>query len=499
MLPANGQGASVSVTPPIGTWPYVVEGSNGTNCAAKDTALVVVHGFPTASITKPGLLCVGKTITLIGQGSIKGSGTWSTVLPATVSAAGVFSSGQKGKFPVFFSFTDQYGCPAPVVRDTVCVIQPPTAAMSASSLKGCVPFEVQFSNTSSTVGECQAATYKWTVQFNAAECPAPSGKWSFVEGNENSYQPKFRFESSGQYVVTLSVTNDCGNQSVSQTVEVGSVPNLSIQPIPDACGATALSAKADIKSCNAAITQYNWLFEGGTPASASAQTPPPVTFSSPGNHIVSLAVTNTCGTSTVKDTFTVFQGPTVAFNLAKDKVCIKESLTPTNASTGTNLGYTWRASGPGRVQFSSVTAAQPTLTFPDSGVYIITLAVANAACDTIRVTDTILVSQPPTVKLAAIPDACGQATIMPIAAFSSQSRIDKVNWAFPPQATVQSSDKFVPSSFTINQKGEHKVRVQVENSCGTAADSLVFRILQGPVAAFQLDTSFACKTASVKT
>jgi PKD repeat protein len=46
------------------------------------------------------------------------------------------------------------------------------------------------------------------------------------------------------------------------------------------------------------ISTYLWTFQGGTPPSSNLKTPPPVTYSVPGNYNVTLQVTGDFGTST---------------------------------------------------------------------------------------------------------------------------------------------------------------------------------------------------------
>jgi hypothetical protein len=48
------------------------------------------------------------------------------------------------------------------------------------------------------------------------------------------------------------------------------------------------------------VTAYSWVFPGGTPSSSTVQTPGNVTFSTPGTHLVSLAVTDNAGLTNQK-------------------------------------------------------------------------------------------------------------------------------------------------------------------------------------------------------
>lgn len=493
MLPPSGAGDTVRVTPPVGIWPFVVNGANGINCSAKDTAVVIVHALPTAAIVRPDTACTGVPLPLEGRGSTTGgTGAWTTVLPALISNTGVFSSETKGKFPVTYFYTSKFGCKAPPTTDTVCVLQSPQAVFSASAVQGCAPFEVGFANTSSTRDECFAPSYTWSVAFNGAECPGSPGRWGFASGNATSFQPIIRFEDPGEYEVALRVTNACGTRSTKQVIRVGAAPQVAIEAIKDACSSTTLTPKAVIKSCNAPIHRYAWTFSGGIPAASSAASPDPVTFPSPGPQVVELTVANACGTAVANDTFVVYEGPTVSFQLEKDSACVNAVVQTTNTSSGIGLGYRWSAKGPGRVVFSNTTVAQPTLTFPDSGRYVITLAIRNPGCDTIRISDTILIREPPTVALAPIPDACGQARFTPKATYSTLARIDSVRWSFPAETGAETGSGFFPSEQVIEKTGTYSVKVRVSNRCGEAEAARSFSVLQPIVVSAQLSADTTC-------
>ncbi|MEI6900705.1 MAG: T9SS type A sorting domain-containing protein, partial [Bacteroidota bacterium] len=56
------------------------------------------------------------------------------------------------------------------------------------------------------------------------------------------------------------------------------------------------------------ITAWQWTFQGGTPASSTIQAPPPVFYSTPGAHDVTLKVTNSWGQVTLKKTGYIYVG-----------------------------------------------------------------------------------------------------------------------------------------------------------------------------------------------
>ncbi|MFM8362026.1 MAG: PKD domain-containing protein, partial [Haliscomenobacter sp.] len=140
----------------------------------------------------------------------------------------------------------------------------------------------------------------------------------------------------------------------------------------------------------------------------------------------------------------------------------------------------------------STTTAQPALTFPDSGLYVITLAIGNPGCDTIRLSDTILIGQPPTVALAPIADACGELRFTPQATYSTLSRIDSVRWTFPAEAGAVPGSSFFPAEQVIEKTGTYSVKVEVSNRCGAAEAAQRFSILKPIIVSAEVSADTVC-------
>jgi len=125
-------------------------------------------------------------------------------------------------------------------------------------------------------------------------------------------------------------------------------------------------------------SQWAWTFEGGTP-STSTQQNPTVTFSSIGDHDVSLTTTNISGsnTETKIDYISIFELQAPLTDFVSNKVTILEgqSISFTDVSTNNPNSWSWTFEG-GTPSVSN--AQNPVVTYNNEGVYKVSLTTSNA-------------------------------------------------------------------------------------------------------------------------
>lgn len=104
---------------------------------------------------------------------------------------------------------------------------------------------------------------------------------------------------------------------------------------------TTVTAGGSVSFTNTSLycyagTTYSWTFTGGTPASSTLQTPPAITYNTPGTYNVSLTVTNTNGNNTyVATNYIVVAAPT---GCTKVNLPAPVGWTPVNYYTGASVG-----------------------------------------------------------------------------------------------------------------------------------------------------------------
>ncbi|OSZ76845.1 hypothetical protein CAP36_10440 [Chitinophagaceae bacterium IBVUCB2] len=232
-----------------------------------------------------------------------------------------------GTYTVTLTATNATGSNTLVRTSYITVWEPPTVNFSASSVAGCFPLKVQFTDLSTAgVGNNNVT---WA--------------WDFGNGVTSSLQnPEATYETAGNFTVTLRVTNDKG------CVKVISRPNyirVTTGVTADFTNsqATVCRAPANISFTNATTgpptLSYEWDFGDGSPISTA--TNPIHTYTANGTFVVTLIARSTAG---CVDTFrsapiiignftTAFTGPT--------SICVNESATFTNTSLPVPVSSSW--------------------------------------------------------------------------------------------------------------------------------------------------------------
>ncbi|WP_425423030.1 PKD domain-containing protein [Phaeodactylibacter xiamenensis] len=352
---------------------------------------------------------------------------------------------------------------------------------------------------SNTLDNCQAAQYRWRVNFLGAECHSDAGVFEYISNTDSmSLDPAFRFTRSGVYEVTLVVTNDCGDSEYTETVTVGELPQVELDPIADFCDVASFIPTFNAINCELPIDAYLWDFatSNNMPTSSNDANPGTINYGV-GTHIIELSVTNLCGTTTDANTFVVLQGPGVDLNLSKDFVCLGDTISVINNSTGDNLSYFWSVE-PNDVTISNPTDSMPIFDFTNAGIgdYQIFVSIGNAVCDTIDQAFDVRVSTFPMVSLDTIPDDCEVINIDPVFDYGIPNEfIDSVLWKITNSAgdIVYSSMALDPGVINIMGDDDYRIMVTAYNRCDSSVAMDNFSVLEGPSPLFFIDTNFVCE------
>ncbi|RZN79954.1 MAG: PKD domain-containing protein [Winogradskyella sp.] len=238
---------------------------------------------------------------------------------------------------------------SPPISQTICIEAEPTAAFTLDNIEGCTPFDVNATNTTNVSQFCGAETYLWELTYTPEFCGTVES-WIFTNGtDENSVNPSFQFNSAGQYNIQLTVTNSCGDNITNQIVQVKQPPNAVLDQIDDACGPISVNPIATVDDCAPAseVVTYGWLFPGGTPATSNQLNPGAINYSAVGDYTITFSVTNSCGTTTVTEDFSISDIPTITNTDLTQTIC---SGTDSNeivlTSNTPNTTYTWVSNNP---------------------------------------------------------------------------------------------------------------------------------------------------------
>ncbi len=320
-----------------------------------------------------------------------------------------------------------YGqCDTITIPRQVVIANPPNANFSHSQVTGCVPLTVQYTNLSSqntdnilwtfeggnpvssqsqnpSVIYSNPGTYsvlleayneqgqdvdlrtglvqvqgvpvadftytvnQFTVNFSYSGNAGYTVSWNFGDGSTSTQMnPTHTYATQGNYVVTMTVSNPCGQTQKVKTIAIALLPNANFSYAPgDGC------APLTVQYTNASTgnyTQLLWSFEGGTPAFSTA-TNPSVTYFAGGTFNTTLIAISTNGNDTLllDDIITVDDGPDPLFYFAISG----STVTFFNQTEDANA-FIWNF-GDGTLSSEK----DPRHTYTANGTYTVTLYASN--------------------------------------------------------------------------------------------------------------------------
>jgi gliding motility-associated-like protein len=230
--------------------------------------------------------------------------------------------------------------------DTILVFPTPNASFAQNLNNGCSPLPVNFINNSTGA----PTAYIWNFgdgTFSTATNPSHS----FVTGQNDT-----------TYTITLIAINQCGSDTITDTVHVN--PNT----------VTSFFNTTPISGCSPLVVQftnfsvgannYFWNFGDGQVSSAFS---PSHTYYQSGVITAQLIVDNGCSYDTSNVQITVFAKPVVNFTVVNDTLCSNQAFTFVNSS-GALSNTAWDFGDGG-----TSTLYNPTYTYSQGGNYTVTL------------------------------------------------------------------------------------------------------------------------------
>lgn len=237
---------------------------------------------------------------------------------------------------------------------------------------------------------------KYTKGFTDGSVGALTWFWTFGDGNTSTQQnPVHTYASTGNYSVTLTVTNDTCSHSYTQTVRViDESANFSTTDTVICRNQTATFVSRGITAAN--IAGWEWNFGDGTIATTDSIATH--TYTTAGNFTVRLIITDLLGCAdTAYYPITVY-GPTANFSVSSAVSCLANNLTNfTDLSVGDGthpiIRWEWNY-GDGTTDSSGLAPYQHS--YAAAGNYTVSLQVRDAygCTDIMSVPTAVIISQP---------------------------------------------------------------------------------------------------------
>ncbi len=396
-----------------------------------------------------------------------GDGTPTLTTATATSPSHVYAA--PGTYTVTLTTTN-VPCGSSFVSKTVCVENPPVPNFTISQNTGCVPFNSQVTNTSTTLNTCNV-TRVWSVLFNGSSCSPTSGTWSFAGGtNAGSVSPLFQFSTPGSYTIRLTLTNACGSFIFDRSVTAQGLPQVTVNALSSICAGQSVAPSANINSCYEPADSYQWTLTGGSPSSSSAMSPGSVTYATGGSFNLTLQATNQCGSASAGTSLTVNPLPPGLSPTVNSPICAGGTAQFT-AATVSNASYTW--SGPNSFSSSLQNPQITSVTAANAGTYSV-YATING-CQGPTQTVNLVINPLPTVNAGADFAICQNAPAVTLTATPSGG-----TWS---GTGVTAAGLFTPSS-----AGTFNLTYTYTNGCA-GSDAVVITVNPLPTANAGADIS----------
>jgi PKD repeat protein len=221
-----------------------------------------------------------------------------------------------------------------------------------------VPVKIRLTNNSSGGNQ-----YKWTFENGT---PATSDKRDPGE---------IVFNNAGSFHIKLETWNADSHDEKSVAVTMDS--SVFIDFIPEILVNEYAPVQVKMNNKTVGASSFSWTFNGGLPATASMQDPGTIAFSAPGDHVITLTVSNGRKEFTLSKTITIKQSLAPAFTI-DPSFDDEDYQAPLNATlTNTSIaGITWKWTATAGT-ISNDTARSPQIHFDSPGTYTVTLTADN--------------------------------------------------------------------------------------------------------------------------
>ncbi|MEP6795458.1 MAG: PKD domain-containing protein [Saprospiraceae bacterium] len=366
---------------------------------------------------------------------------------------------QDGTYNV--KLTASNDCGSDITTITIVIITPPIAAFDADPTEGCPPMEVEF--------------------FNLSSSNADSYHWNFPGGSppsSNDFEPVIVYETPGTYNVTLTVSNDAGDDVLTKT------NFITVYPQPSSTFTSTVNGlQVTFSSLGSVGDSYLWNFGDGQTSTAHN---PTHIYAVGGNYTVTLTISNNCGSNVHTSIVSLAGTPVAAFTSDVVSGCAPLVVHYINQSVGTVTLISWIFQGGNP---SSSNQANPVVTYNAPGTYDVTLTVTNNAGS-----DDLFMNNYVTVFPETVSDFVFNINGPQVNFFNQSSQSTGSGWSF---GDGDVSDEENPVH-VYDADGTYTVYLVSAGLCGNDTSSAVITISTLPTAHFIFNQNGTCAPATVQ-
>lgn len=329
----------------------------------------------------------------------------------------------------------------------------------------------------SYAGICAGEPFRFSAKVSD---PVESYLWNFGDGQTSTDpNPEQMFETSGDFSVSLTVTNSTGCENVrAKVITAQAVPvvDFDLPGPPNGCsGSSSLFENQTSQPDGMQITEWLWDFGDADDPNVETDINARHTFTRPGMYQVSLTATTSAGcTATFQKPVTIAASPSTEFTFtpACDDVPVKFS-----ASVDDVANWYWE------IENLYYVTPSPTHTFGNPGDYPIYLEITGSNQCSSAATRTIRVPVPLSPHFSFIRNCVNhETTLTDLTSGVDAPVLQEWNVAGGQYSTGNSV------AYTFTEVGDKTISLKVTTSSGCSYQTQrTVEVLPSPVAAFSAD------------
>ena len=332
---------------------FRIEAVNECGTSVTTVDPIRIHLGPDPQLSGPDEVCMGQPFgySISGAGQVvtdaecNPTDTYWEITPLNGQAGVNPNQGVGTSFNATFPAPGEYqisaidihpNCPNGDDEMIVCVYPTLQAVGQVAPLSGCAPLTVDLQDLSSNPAICGDPNTTWIIS---------GGPYNYVSGGPNDVAPVVDLTAAGTYTITLRVAipdkDACPPDEQTFTIEVAEPPTVEVGSLTMICAGDELEMMiASLDDGGTPLTDWSWQLDGVE--FSDVQGTVPLTFSDPGEYVVTGEATNICGVDTSNIYIDVDSIPEIDFELPDlPAYCAGDTLLV--IATGA-LEYTWSSS-----------------------------------------------------------------------------------------------------------------------------------------------------------
>lgn len=339
---------------------------------------------------------------------------------------------------------------------------PPVADFSVNVTQPCAPGTVQYTDQSQGV----VTSRQWTF---------PGG----TPASSTAQNPVVTYSQPGVYSATLAVSNAAG----SDTKTIADAATITTTPTADFSYQLSDRTIVLINSSSGGES-YFWEFGDGN---TSTQSDPVHTYVEDGDYLVTLTVTNVCGSSFRIENVIVITPPSCNFEGNPTSGCNSMTVNFYSNASNNTLYFSWSFPG-GNPSVSD--QRNPVVTYENPGTYDVFLTVSNNVFSFNQIRENYI-----SLDADAIADFSysGQGAVYNFTNLSQNA--DSHLWNFGDGSTSTETNP----THTYLESGTYQVSLTaINNHCTDSTISQSIQVILAPVAQFASNTTTGCVSLEVE-